>query len=240
MAVAILHFSFMAIAKISNWLNDLRRDYNLGVLLYEHYGKSVLLKTFFKNGNSQYHQDRLYASLEELNGILEDVTNTSSFKFPKLEEIAVPIKRYGVTDEVWNKLPDQIKDLYTLNSKLHRHSQMLFDQARIAKTDEERIDYGMQILSERKKLNSNWEAIKDYFAQGKIKEKIKEEILPSVDDLSMVDLVSKSKNIPTYLSKDRSKLNSMQDGPKKNKVLLRIQDNEIFLAAIKKRLEGIQ
>jgi len=230
----------MAIAKISTWLKDPRRDYTYGVLLYDHYGSSNLLKALFKNGNSQYHQDRLLDELEKLNLTIEELTNQSSFKIPELKDLPVPAKRYGVTDEVWNKLPDQIKDLYTNNSKLHRHSQLLFDQARIANSDQDRKALGSQILSERNELNENWKAIKDYHEQGKLREEIKQKGEISIEEMSIWELIMQFKNIPSSISKDKKYLSSLTDGPKKNQVLLRIQEREVQLELVKKRLEGMK
>jgi hypothetical protein len=230
----------MAIAKITTWLNDPRRDYNYGLLLYDQYGTSSLLKTLFKNGNSSYHQDRLFSALEELNPTLEELTNQSSFRIPTVQEMPVPAKKYGVSNDVWEKLPQEVQDLYALSSRLHRHSQLLFDQARIASSDEERGKLGRQILLERKQLNETWTTIKDYHAQGVLKEKIREQEETPVNELSIHELTKQLKNIPTYLSKDRKKVLPMPDGPKKNKVLLRIQTYEAQIDLIKKRLEEMQ
>lgn len=227
----------MAIAKITIWLKDLRRDYNYGLLLYDQFGTSELLKVFFKHGNSNYHQDRLYNALEELNPTLEELTNKSEFKIPSLQEMPVPVKKYGVPDDQWDKLPDSIKDLYVMSSKLHRHSQLLFDQARIATSDEARAELGVQILNERSKLNSNWKDIKDYHEQGKLKDVLVEEKKASIQDLPIAKLIRLKANIPSSLCKDRKQVLTMPDGPKKNKVLLRIQSNEAQLELVKKRLE---
>ncbi|MBB2149167.1 hypothetical protein [Pedobacter gandavensis] len=229
----------MAIAKISIWLNDVRRDYQYGVLLYNQFGKSELLKVLFNNGDSSYHQDRLHAALEELNPMLEELTNQSSFKIPTLHQMPSPSKSYGVPQQAWDKFPEPIKDLYGQSSKLHRHSQLLFDQARIAKSDEERLSYALPMLLERKDLNGNWKAIKDFHEKGKIQEKIIEQEKASVQDLSIAELTRQMKNIPSYLSKDKKRVIDMPAGPKKNKVMLRIQEHEVKLDLIKKRLEGM-
>lgn len=229
----------MAIAKITIWLKDPHRDYNYGILLYDQFGTSDLLKVLFKNGNSSYHEERLFNALEELNPTLQELTNKSAFRLPTLEEMPV-LKKYGVPDDVWAKLPDPIKDLYANNSKLHRHSQMLFDMARRSETDQERASLGSQILNERSTLNSNWKAIKDYHDQGIVKEKLVEEKQVSVKELSVFELAKLYVNIPSYLSKDRKSIKTMPDGSKKNKVLLRIQDNEVQLESVKKRLEELK
>jgi len=230
----------MAIAKITIWLNDVRRDYEYGVLLYNQFGKSELQKVFFKNGNSPFHQDKLFTALEELNPSLEELTNKSSFKIPTLENMPIPVKRYGLTDEAWDKLPEQIRTLYVDNSKLHAHSRLLFDQARIARNDEDRGLLGREILFERNLLNNNWKDIKDYFSQGKIKDQLEGKEKENLDDLTILELTKKLANIPSYLCKDRKTAITMTAGSKLNAVLLRIQKNEIKLELIKKRLEEIK
>nr|WP_199079081.1 hypothetical protein [Pedobacter sp. ASV19] len=229
----------MAIAKITIWLKDSFRDYQYGVLLYNEYGKNDLLKVILQNGDSAYHQDRLYTALEELNPTLEELTNKPAFKFPSLDEITVPVKRYGINDDQWDNLPDQIKDLYVQNSKLHSHSRMLFDQARIAPTDAERLSYGLQILSERKSLNNNWKAIKDYHENGQLKETVQKEQELNVQDLSVLDLIKEWSNLPTYISKAKKALKNMTPGQKMDKAKLRLQELEIRMETVKKRVEGL-
>lgn len=230
----------MAIAKISTWLNDPRRDYQYGILLFNQYGKNDLLKVLFAKGDSSYHQDRLYVALEELNPTLEDFTNKPSFSIPTLQELPTPSKRYGVPDSSWDKMPEPIKDLYVKNSKLHRHSQLLFEEARKACSDEERLSYCLPMLIERKELNENWKAIKDFHEKGLIQEQLQEQHLVEVSELSIADLVRLTQNIPPSLSKDRKKVIDMKPGPKKNKVLLRIQEREVRLELVKKRLEEMK
>lgn len=239
-AIAIPHFRFMAIAKISVWLNDVRRDYQYGVLLYNQFGKSEILKILFKNGDSSYHQDRLHTALEELNPTLEELSNKSSFSIPTLQELPTPSKRYGVPDSNWEKLPEPIKDLYVHNSKLHRHSQLLFEEARKASSDEQRLSYCLPMLVERKELNENWKSIKDFHEKGLIQEEVQKKQEVEMQDLNIADLIKLKQNLPSSLSKDRAKVGDMKPGPKKNKVMLRIQEREVQLDLVKKRLEEMK
>lgn len=228
----------MANLRISEWLKNPNREYDYGTLLYDQYGKSSLLKALFKNGNSPYHSDRLVESLEELNPLLQE-EKSAPFKIPKLEEITVPVKRYSVTDEVWNALPESIKDLYTLNSKLHSHSQLLFNQVRISRSDDHRLALGLDILKERSQLNDNWKTIKDYHQKGFLKEEIKEKEEKTVQEMTIKDMVAKMINIPTYLCKHKKKLAKMIDGSKKNSLMLLIQQQESQLELIKQRIEDM-
>jgi len=237
----------MAIATIDKWLADPQRKYDLGRQLYDLYGDNKLLKALLASGHdgSHYHFTRLNDALKEVNlKVKPDVPNVQhpsipTFKkIPKLEDIPLPSKRENLTDAEWLKLPDTIKDLYNRVYRLHPHSQLLFNQCRITENKSDRLQLDLMIIRERDEINKIWKLIKDYHENGVVKEKVEIKEKTKIDELSIGELIKLSKNLPTYLSKDREKLKTMPDGQQKNKVLNRIMEREVQFDLVKKRLEA--
>ncbi|RYE26847.1 MAG: hypothetical protein EOP45_03090 [Sphingobacteriaceae bacterium] len=226
----------MAIAVISAWLSGKTRNYDQGVLLYRQYGDSVVIKALLAGGKSAYHQNRLAKALEELNAKISPEVKPAPLVIPSITSMPLPVKRYAVSDEAWNKLPEPIKDLYGENTQLHSRSFLLFNQLPVCADDEQRRLKCVQILDDRDRINDNWKAIKDFNETGKIHEQLVEQETKSVDAMSIAELSTQANNLATYLSKDRKKLILMEAGPKKNKVLHRIAEREVQLELIKKRL----
>lgn len=231
-----MHLSVMAIAVISAWLANKNRMYDQGVLLYQQYGDSIVIKALISGGSSDYHAKRLHDALEELNARITAEVAPAPLAIPPVAAMPKPQLRYAVSDEAWNKLPETIKDLYGENSRLHSRSYLLFNHLPLCNTDADRLEKILQLLEDRDKINENWLAIKDFNATGKIREKLVEEESKSVDAMTVQELTTQANNIPTYLSKDRKKLATMEAGQKKNKVLHRIAEREVQLELVKKRL----
>lgn len=240
-------FLEMAIAIIDNWLNDPKRSYEHGLQLYMQYGDDPLVRALVSKGHqgSHYHFTRLTDALRTLKpkqqpaapavpGIKENADPLDHL--PKLEDIHVPVKRWSVSDAQWEKLPDAIKNLYTRQSRLHAHSQMLFNQSRICQDQEQRRVLDRQIIIERNEINENWKTIKDFHEKGSVKEQLEKKLKPGIDSLSIADLVKQSKNIPSALSKKRTRLKKMADGPQKNKLINQIMELEVELQQVNKRL----
>lgn len=239
----------MAIAIIDNWVNDPKRSYEYGVQLYEQFGDNRMILALLKNGHarSHYHFTRLTDALRTLipkqpaaaaTAIAQQKKLTDPLaKLPKLEEISVSPQRYSLTDADWEKLPNPIKDLYTRQSRLHAHSQMLFNQSRISTDHEHRRIIDCKILHERNELNNNWQTIKDFHTNGAVKAEVQKKQQTEIDKLSIAELVKLSKNLPPALSKKRKRLTGMQDGAQKNKLIATIKELEIRQELVKKRLE---
>lgn len=232
----------MAIAIIDTWLKDPLRSFEQGQLLYEQYGTSKLLKVLFSKGHegSHYHFTRLNEALAELNKIYTSpqTSRPAALSVPKLENVSVPSRSHGLSDADWAKASDQERDLRTLNSKLHTHSQLLFNQSRITTSEAERLPLDLMILEERAQINKNWEKIRYIQQMGDLKQDVKLSETTKIDGFTVTQLAVQLKNIPTYLSKDRERLKKLPDGPAKRKVEQRILEREIQLELVKKRLEG--
>jgi hypothetical protein len=230
----------MAIAQITAWLNDKHKHYPAGVALFEQYGTNSLQKVFFRNGNSPYHLSRLTESLGKINvDAVQPSITTPAVQvaiIPQLNSIKVSQVRYSLSDDEWNRLPDAVKDLYTENSQLKSRAELAFHQARIAGSDESRLALGIQILDDRDQINFNWKKIRDYQASGKVTEKIVAEKKRTVDELTMAEMLAKLKNLPTYISKAKKNLETMEEGSKRNGVVQRIEEYQVTLDLIKKRL----
>jgi hypothetical protein len=234
----------MAIAAITAWLKDKVRHYETGALLYAEYGDSVLLKSFFAKGKSPYHIARLEAELEKLQSkVIIGLTLPSPKERVVAPAPAVPApsrpERFSLSDKEWDAAPDYIKDLYAENNRLSSERQLNFHQARVAGSDEARLKLGLQILEASDKINQNWKEIKEFHATGKLKERLEKEQDRVVDDLTTQELMKEARNIPTYITKARKRLEQLPDGSKRNDVLARIQSYEVKLNAINKRLGNV-
>lgn len=226
----------MAIAEITHWLNKPDRSYDAGVALYEQYSTNVLLKPFFKTAKSSYHSSRLVEEMINLNKLDLVPSKPPVFKIPELETISIPAKRYGLNDEQWGAAPDEIKDLYVMNSRLKSRADLLFHQTRIATTDDARLSLSLAQLADRSVINTNWKKIKDFYATGKLKEEITTANEKSIADMTMAELFPLSKNLPTYISKDKRNYNEAKSSSAREKIQKRLLENETKFDLVKKRL----
>jgi hypothetical protein len=235
----------MAIAPITQWLDSREKNYLVGRALYEQYGTNSLLKTLFKNGDSDYHLTRLIESLEELNRQLHAIDQKQQpqhqrFVIPPLESIPVPATRMSLSDPAYQNAPEEIKDLYTANSRLNSRADLLYLQARSAPTAAERLELSLAQLDDRQQVNENWQTIKEYHATGVVQEQVKEAEEKNVSELTVSELMALDKNLPTYISKARKSLQALQAGtPKFIKTANRLQQYTIKLKLVKERLDNV-
>ncbi|WP_374949615.1 hypothetical protein [Mucilaginibacter sp.] len=227
----------MAIATITNWLKSVNKNYAAGNELYQQYGTNASLKVLLNRGNSDYHFNRLVDALEALNeNAVEAIQTAKPSAIPSLASMPVRSVSHSLTDTEWAKAPDGIKDLYTENKKLDGRADLLHHKIVIAESAPARLEMALQLLDDRDQTNRNWDTIKDFHATGKLAEEVKAAAEPAIDEMVVPELMKLSKNLPTYISKDSKKLKSMGDGPRKNKVMQRLQANEIKLKLVLERL----
>jgi len=236
----------MAIAQITAWLRSADKNYPLGVALYNQYGNRTLLKTFFNNGTSDYHHIRLQEALEDLNNLdvtpqpVKEAASAAPLAIPALDTIPVPSKLYSLTDEQWSSTPNQIRNLYVINHRLKSRADMLFMQAGSAATATERLNLALAQLNDRDELNKNWKQVKDYHATGALQEQILQEQELPISQLSLPELLKLDKNLPTYISKDTRRLQSLKENTTPyDKTYKRLQENAIKLKLVKERLANV-
>jgi hypothetical protein len=236
----------MAIAQLTAWLRSPDKNYQLGVALYDQYGSKPTLKIFFRNGSSDYHHIRLQEALEEL-ALLDIAPQTATeaagaapITIPALDAIPVPAKLFSLTDEQWNSTPAQIRDLYVTNHRLKSRADLLFMQAGSAPTAEERLQLSLAQLNDRADLNKNWKQIKEYHATGALQEQITQEQETPIGELSLPELLKLEKNLPTYITKDRKRINGLKvNSTPYDKTYKRLQENTIKLKLVKERLANV-
>lgn len=246
----------MAIAIIEAWLKDYNRTYEQGKLLYDQFGDCPLKKAIFRGGSgkSAYHFNRLQDELKKISQqhqpeqkpvftppVNHPALKTSAIPAPAIAspaQIGIPQNIYSVPDKQWNSYPDRIKAIYAENKQLHTHSQLLFNQSRMTESAEERGPLDLQILAERRKINENWAIIKKFHESGLVTEEIKKKAQKSVSEMSVTEMAKQLKNIPTYITKSRAKLENITDAVKREKEEQKVQAWEEQLVLIKSRLEG--
>lgn len=233
----------MAIAQIAAWLRSADKNYQLGVALFNQYGDKPLLKTLLNNGSSDYHQQRLFEALQEINDrpVNESLKSTNpipvAFSVPALDTIPVPSRMFSLTDEEWSKVPESIKDLYVQNHRLNSRADLLYLQGRSAPSPGERLKLGLAQLDDRQQINENWKLIKDFHATGMEQKAIVEKQEASIADMHLGEVLKLEKNLPTYITKATGRLSKLQAGTKAyDKTLTLLNHHKARLKAVKERL----
>lgn len=229
----------MANANITAWLNS-EKNYQAGVLLYNQYGSSTLLKSLFACGSGAYHVNKLSEALEELNTTLQESRQVIPVFIPPVDEMPRQNKILSFTDTEWDKAPEAIKDLKAQTNQIRSHAELLFHQIRVTGTADQRLAMALEMLADRDKLNEKWAVIKDFMATGQMKAEVIAEAEKGIEEMTMPELNAILKNYPTYISKAKKAANALPDGHKKNKALARITDYETKLDIAKKRLDNVQ
>lgn len=179
---------FMAIAKITEWLNS-SRDFKQGVKLYEKYGSSNVLKQTFANGANSYSKNRLAEELAKLEHSSNEITTVN--KLP-----------------VDVKLPSDLKQLRKDTINKYKDVNHLHERLEDAETDEERLNLSLKILDDDDAVTAGYKAI-DHFAETGERITPPEERTRRGKDVKKMndqELYMALKNIPTYLTKARNQL----------------------------------
>jgi hypothetical protein len=206
------------------------------VALYDQFGTSLLLKTFFSKGKGSYHLSRLKESLTNLNAQLPAQAIHIPMTIPAAPPVPSQAKIHSLTDREWELAPERIKDLYVENHQLKSHAELLHHQIRIAPTAAQRLSLALQLLDDRDRNNNNWSAIRKYQATGQLAEEIKKKTAKAINDMSVAELAGILKNYPSYITKDRQRLEGMEAGSKKDKVAERLAERQITLDLAKEKL----
>ncbi|MGJ1366289.1 hypothetical protein [Sphingobacterium spiritivorum] len=233
---------------IKKFLNQSVHNYNEARVLFERYSTNAVLKLLFRSGSSSYHHRRLLSELSELSEIPEPCVNQSLQNpeipiipekpvIPELSDFDIPVKNNQKDN--WDSAPDQIKDVIRRKNMHHRRSQHLFIEIGLTEDKDKRLEMTLTLLNDHEQVNACWAVIDAYRETGKILVEKTVTLEEQVDSMSPKELIAASKNIPPNLSKDKAKLQHLEEGHKKAKVLLRYQTNQIKLDLVKKRLEVI-
>lgn len=224
----------MAIASITQWLADPKRTFLYGKALYEQYGDNRVTLALIRSGSGSYHFGKLTEALKKL--------NEQSNLEPKPIVIAdrPAAKHPTKKNPDLTSAPEQILKIRNDKNTKYARARKLFEMIRLMDSREHRLASGLELLDLMDEVNESWAAIDEWHEKGKVHEAMIAEAEKSVDDLSLAELLKESKNLPTYISKDRALLKTPLIDRKKMKISARLELNVKRLELIKKRLGAMQ
>lgn len=213
-------------AEIILWLES-DRNYNKGVELYLHYGKNENFKRLFPNREIRYASKLAY-ELSKIAGIsLVDFQKS----FLKINPTNNSTPAEQPTPQIIIRIKSEIGDLYRLRSQLHRQMTELGEKnTQPIKTKR------AELLAEIKNISSKFDLLynakENFYSTGKIpSESILNinkiaTITSTPEQMSGEQRVKRRANLRSSLSKDKKKLSSLPDGPKKEILEKRILKKE--------------
>lgn len=224
----------MAIASIDTWLKNPNKSYLHGKMLYAQYGDKEHLKALFESGSSSFHFSKLQKALQDLN--LLDAPKPKNILIAELPKPTVaspqPLMEYA-------NAPAQIQKIRDDKNKAYSLARKIFEMIPYMESQAHRLEAGKELLAHRKFVQECWEAIDDWKNNGIVRELKVAQIETDVTELTVPDLIKEQKNLPPNISKDRTKLKKCTDAGKKLKLLNRINEREMRLELIKRRLSEL-
>lgn len=220
----------MAIASITAWLHDPKRDFHHGRMLYEQYGDDRLVLTIIRSGSGPYHFSKLLVAMEALN------------KLPNLQPKKIFVPDLPLVDkkpEVWQDAPDPILGIRNEKNRRYAEARKIFETIRIMDSQEHRAEAALLLLDNMDFVNESWSAIDTWRETGIVKEVKQKEAEVSISDMDVRDLIQKSKNIATYISKDKKKILLEKNPAKLLKLKRRLELREFELAEMNRRIDEL-
>lgn len=230
----------MAIEAIKRYLDQNVQNYQEGRILFDRYSMDSVLKLLFRSGSSSYHHRRLLQALRDLSTSEISTEPTldplpKKTAIPQLSEFDRPAKHFDAID--YHSLPEAIQEVVRKKNMHYKRAQQLFIEIGFTTDKENRLEMALVMLEDHEQVNVCWSVIDEYKETGKIlseRSKSLEEEIALVPEVSIGQSIA---NLRSNISKDRKKLESLPEGHKKAKVLLRYQTNKIKLDLLIKRLE---
>jgi hypothetical protein len=208
---------------IISWLES-GRDYNEGVDLYFKYGRNPNFKKMFPHRENRYATKLAY-ELAKLAGI-----SLSEFQTKFQKRVLKPTvnKPRTETPAIIKKIKSELGDLHRLRAHLHR---------KMSEVPEDNTPENMKsraaLLENIKKISERadilWNAKEHYYETGQLPpastiEPPKKD--KKANEMTGEDRVKRRSNLRSSLSKDKKKAEETPDGPKKDKILIRIKAKE--------------
>jgi hypothetical protein len=178
---------------IADWLQQNKRDYRQGVILFERFGGDATTLTLLKSGENSFTRSTLLEELTKLNQKL--TAKPEKGKKPTPIKIELPTTKQDY--------PADIAPYYKTKELYFKEMAALKQQLKFMPTDEDRFVACLKIDELDLSMDECWLTI-DYFNEhGKLPEKEEEYPIRTIRDI-----VAQSKNIPTYITKIDARLKS--------------------------------
>ncbi|HEY0056288.1 MAG TPA: hypothetical protein VGB63_13105 [Pedobacter sp.] len=230
----------MAIAPVLQWLSEPNRTYHHGKLLYEQYGNNIVTKTIINAGHqgSSYH-------FSYLENALKAIANTSPVSetkilIPDLNSFQKENKGgTGVSDTEYSKLPPELKDIRTKAQNHFNRAKWLFARIPVTDSRAQRLQMQLQLLNDFDDNRALMAKVQAFLNTGSVTPEpapVSKELKP-VAELTIRELLTEAKNIPTYLTKDNKRLKDAEEGSAKYfEIQTRIADRQQRLEEINRRM----
>jgi hypothetical protein len=224
----------MAIASITGWLNNPHKTYHQGHALYEQYGDNPVLKVLLKSGSTSYHLAKLKAGLEEVNKKSNLVPKPIVISQFIPEQLVSP----GKTAHDYKDAPEKILQIRDLKTNRYAQARKLFEMIRVLDSADLRKQAALEMLDHMDFVNESWAVIDEWKANGVIREIEEKQSTIEIADLCIPDLLKESKNLPSYISKAKTKLAKAKTPTSQVKASARLHMLERRYEIIKQRMEA--
>jgi len=234
----------MAIASITAWLNSPNKNYTHGKLLYHQYGSDRLILTIIESGSGTYHFNKLSEALSLLNEQSDLQPKQIVYVPPAVEDpdqTEVP-KITSPNSKVKTNLddaPPEIRAIRNEKNEKFAEARHALAVARVSDSKEHRLEKALLILDNMDIVNESWLVMDTWRETGKITEKQNEQVVASVSELNLQQLLTEEKNLPTYISKARKRHTRHTDPVKKTKALAKVQSLISRLNEVKRRINEL-
>jgi len=221
----------MAIASITQWLQDPARRFQHGKLLYEQYGDNPVILAIISSGSGSFHMNKLQLALQELNSRAD--LAPKPITVPDYVP-AAPISEKGKTD--LKGAPELILDIRDEKNHNFAQARKLHQSVPFMDSREHRLTAALQILNLMDKVNESWATLDKFVKDDVLPEPAAPEPTFDAAALSFADLLKESKNLPTYITKSKKKILEAKNADKKLKFTLQLEQHEQRLAQVKERM----
>jgi hypothetical protein len=160
---------------IQQWINNPKRQYADGVLLYEKFGLNGVYKILFRSEETEYTSEKLFELLLEMVPTKKESQPTNTFPLPK---IATPLNS-PIKD-----IPEVVKNTYDRAIRLHKEAGQLHARLPLFLTNEERLAAALELLNNGDERHRCWEFYDHFMETGE---------LLIINDIKKDDFTTKSR-----------------------------------------------
>lgn len=232
------------------WLDN-QFDYNLAVTLFTKYGRNKNLIRFFTSGNenSRNKISKLKYEISKIADLIPDITAEqqqppSDKKQPPKQTPDTPTKT-NWPDEILIKIKEK-GDLSNLRDILHRQKTAIPD-ANTADNIQKRKELGEQIIKITNQIETCRLIINHFQANGIIDLNLSLNLnlnpdkptktnkpKPNLEAMTDIERMKKINSLNPTISKANKKLKTMPDGPKKQRLIQKLNNDSELLKELKK------
>ena len=207
------------IKDLDDWLKS-GRNYLVGVALYEKYGDNSTLKTLFRSGCNSWLTGKLLTSIKDLRDKAAVLVPVREPRTVKKETIRVSKNE---SDQIIEDLVKEKGALYKEAANLHPFLHLM--------SKEELQKAAPRILQNFKRINRIWQIIDNHEVTGAVPVNL-------TGKLTLKEFVGKIRNLPTYVTKLKKKLENMEDGNEKTQVSKDLAVYEAEISRLNKIMEN--